>query len=124
MTKALKLPLGVTKDGGAATIEGDDVSHQLILTALSDNDNDNAFQQGIGLGSGAIFEQPNAAIRGKILRRLLAIFRDFERAKRFKLVRSSLTIAEVKGQGETNVEFSYFDLETDEVKTFRRRFQR
>ena len=48
--KGIKIPVGASKSGGAATITGDENDKQIISVALGSTDNENAFQQEISLG--------------------------------------------------------------------------
>jgi len=120
MPKGLKIPVGVDAHGGAAMYEGDSMNTQIIKTALSDCDNENAFQQGLGLGSGMIFDVDDNTVRAKIMRRLDAIFTQFERDIRFRLMKH--TVEWTSADGELNLEFQYLDIESDERKTFAKTF--
>lgn len=101
--------------------ESDEDADKTIRLALADNDNDNAFQQGIGLGLDAVFSTRTSGFRARVLARLFRIFAEFERAKLFKLDRSSLTWS-TNVQGEQSLEFRYINLESDETETFSKTF--
>ena len=120
MPKGLKIPVGVDVHGGAAMLDGDQMNTQDIKTALSDCDNENAFQQEVGLGSGMIFDVDDNTIRARIMRKVEAIFSKFEREIRFRLLRH--TIEWTSGDGELNLEFQYLDIESDETNTFAKTF--
>jgi hypothetical protein len=120
MGRGLQLPIGVGPGGGSVVIDGDEQAAKIIWTALSDCDNDNAFQQDIGLGVDMVFDVQSPESRGKILRRLYAIFRDFERNNLYSLVRSSVKWRDNPAMQETELEFNFVNLESDELSTFRR----
>lgn len=118
MATGLKLPVGVDGSGGAALIDGDAQDSKILSIALGDDDNDNAFQQNIGLGSFMIFEQPGDRTNALVRQRIKAIFRDFRAEQRFKLVNDSIEFKDEDEQGEFSVEFKFINLESDEEKTF------
>lgn len=122
MSSGLRIPVGVNRQGGTSTVEGDDQADKIIRLALSDNDSDNAFQQGIGLGSAAIFSLRNPSFRSLVSVKLTEIFEAFERARLFKLVRTSLRF-EAGGPGEQIVRFDFINLESDEVQSFSKSFK-
>lgn len=123
MAKGLALPVGVTSAGGARLSERDEHADQIIFTALSDNDNRNAFQQDLGLGIDMIFGVESAALRAQILRRITNIFRTFEQLELFKLVSESIEFNSNPGTGDLDLTFKYINLESDEVKLFSRTLQ-
>lgn len=120
MPKGLKIPVGVDQHGGAAMVEADDANKQVIMTSLSDCDNENAFQQHLGLGSGMIFNISDFPLRAKILRKVDTIFRQFQTDKRFKLLKD--TIEWSSSEAELRLEFKYHDIESDSTKTFTKVF--
>jgi len=120
MARSLKIPLGVDASGGAAMVESDDLNTQLIMTALSDCDNENAFQQELGLGPEMIFDLSDPGARAKILRRVYQIFDNFEAQHRFRLLRE--TIRWETEDGDLSLHFTYHDLESDELKPFAKTF--
>lgn len=118
MATGLKLPVGVDGSGGAAVLSGDAEDAKILSVALGDDDNDNAFQQDIGLGSFMIFEMPGDRTNALVRQRIQSIFRDFRAAQRFRLVSESIEFKEEAEQGESSIEFKYINLESDEEKTF------
>lgn len=118
MATGLALPVGVDGGGGAALVDADAQDSKILSMALGDDDNDNAFQQNIGLGSFMIFEQPGDRTNALVRQRIKAIFRNFRAAQRFRLVSDSIEFKEEDEQGEFSVEFKYINLESDEEKTF------
>ena len=121
MAKGLRLPLGVNARGAGATVKEQNQAKKIIWLALSDLDNENAFQQEIGLAPTFIFGLPGVAFRSFIQRRLIDIFKDFEDLRLFKLIRSTIRFSR-EVDGEEVVTFKYIDLETDEEQLFEKRF--
>lgn len=118
----LALPITATRVGRSARDEGDDHAAKILMIALSDCDNDNAFQQDRGLGSSMVFEVSTESLKAKILARIRTVFDDLERALLFKLVESSIQWSEGPVQGELTMSLRYIDLESDEQKTFAQTF--
>jgi len=123
MTTGLALPVGVDKTGGAALVSGEDNDQKLIYTALSDCDNENAFQQDIGLGGDIVFDVNDSKIRARVLRKLIAIFDDFETNHKYKLLTESIEWEESTPEGVLVLKFKYLNLETDETSSFKQFFQ-
>jgi hypothetical protein len=122
MARGLYMPVGVNPSGGAALIDGDDNDAKIIKMALSSDNNENAFQQDIGLGESMVFDLNDQALRAKIRRRLLKIFENFERQKRYKLKKDTIKWEENTVDQELALTFKYVNLESDEEKPFRRVF--
>jgi len=118
----LKVPVGVNPSGGAALVDGDINDAKIIKLALSSDDNENAFQQDIGLGTGMIFDISDSVLRSQIQRRVIRLFQNFQTQKRFKLLRDTLKWSENATQQELILEFRYVNLESDEEVFFRRAF--
>jgi len=121
MAKGLKLPVGVDATGGTAMVEGEDNNKQVIFTALSDCDNENAFQQALGLGTDMIFDINDPIARADILRKVTSLFQEFEALHRFKLLTDTVRWTHEK-EGQLTLEFIYHDLESDEQKPFAKSF--
>lgn len=121
MTTGLRIPVGVNTHGGAATVSGDSQFQKIIGLVLADLDNENAFQQNIGLGQGMIFDPALASFRGKVRQLVISIFADFEKLKLFKLVTSSIRFEDT-AEGEQTLNLEYINLESDEVETFKKPF--
>jgi len=119
--KGIALPVGPNNHGGIRTVQGDQQAQKIIGLALSDLDNDNAFQQNIGLGVGLIFDPSSPTFRAKVRERLVTIFDDFERKALFKLVRRSIRWTKAV-EGEQTLEFSYINLESDSSSNFDKTF--
>jgi len=119
MARGLKLPAGVNKRGGAALVEGDEEAMQIIKTALGDCSSEHAYQQDIGLGEDMVFDIGDPVFRGRVLRRLNQIFRQFEALDRFKLMTHTIKWTENPAEQEQILEFKYLDLETDVEETFK-----
>lgn len=118
MAKGLRIPIGVDSAGRTATVEGDEQASKIIMLALGDNDNENAFQQEMGLGQKVIFDPNDGGARAVVLQRLYALFTAFETDKLYSLDRS--TIKWTRADGDLILEFKYINLESDQVVTFRR----
>lgn len=118
MATGLRLPVGVDGSGGAALVSADAQDAKILSMALGDDENDNAFQQNIGLGEFMIFELPGDRTNALVLQRVKAIFRDFRAAQRFKLIPESIILRDEDEQGEFSIEFKFINLESDEEKTF------
>lgn len=103
-------------------IESDELNHQLIAISLTDDENENAFQQQIGLGEAMIFGQDTPALRAQILRRLFTIFLDFETRKTFQLVRETIEWSKDTENGDLILKFYYIDLESDQPQFFKKAF--
>jgi len=103
--------LGVDSSGHGATVVDRDQDDKIISTALTGNDNSNAFQLEPGLGNDMVFDPLDAAVRGRILIRLRAVFADFQIQNRYKLLED--TISWDSDDGELTLRFRYHNLETD-----------
>lgn len=124
MPRGLRMPVGVDGTGGAALVESEDNDTKIIYLALGSGHNENAFQQEIALGDDMIFDLADPALKARILRRVNRIFDDFVRLKRYKLVRDSVRFKEDPANQELSLEFKYINLESDEERTFSRKFTR
>ena len=118
MVTGLRIPVGVDGTGGAALTSGDEQDRKIIMTALGDNENENAFHQDIGLGSLMIFDVDAPDVQTQVLRRVRRIFRDFRTQQRFKLIEGSVEFKK-EAVGELTLEFKYINLESDEERTFK-----
>ena len=123
MPKGLKIPFGVDKTGGLAVAESEEQNQNVIFCALADCDNDNAFQQDLGIGTDMIFDLQDERVRARIIGRVLDAFDTFEAQHRFKLRTDSIRWTEDGETGELKLEFLYHDLESDEEQAFARNFQ-
>lgn len=122
MPRGLALPVRVAPWGGVLLIEGDDNDHKIIALALGSDDNENAFQQDIGLGESMIFDVNDPQLRGRIVAKIRAIFRRFETQKRYRLLGETMRWNPGEA-GELTLEFKYINLESDETKTFSRSYR-
>lgn len=121
MAKGVAVPVGVDSTGRLRTVSRDENASKTIYLALGDNDNDNAFQQRIGLGADHIFGIDSKNFRAGIVAQLYSIFAVFEREKLFSLQQQ--TVRWDKGEaGEQVLSFKYINMESDEVTTFARTF--
>jgi len=118
----LKLPVGVNSSGGAALEDGDSQDGKIIMMALGSDDNENAFQQGIGLGDSMVFDTSDPSVRGRISGRIRQLFRSFQTQRRFRLFPASLSWEQNSETQDLTLSFRYLNLETDEVNTFSRTY--
>lgn len=124
MPKGIALPVRPAPWGGVLTVEGDDNDTKIITLALMSDDNENAFQQNIGLGDDMIFDVSDPTLRGALVNRIRNIFRRFETQKRYRLVGDTLRWRESdETPGEMILEFKYINLESDDPKDFKRTFR-
>ena len=118
MATGLRIPVGVDGTGGAALTTGDAQDRKIIMTALGDNENENAFQQNIGLGSFMVFDVDAPDVQSNVLRQVRRIFRVFRAKQRFKLIEGSVEFKK-EAEGELTLEFKYINLESDEERPFK-----
>jgi len=125
MPKGLAIPIRATPHGGIQTVEGSANDDKIIRAALGPDENDNAFQQDIGLGQRMIFGIADDALRGGIMERLRLVFERFRRQRRYDLIRSSVRFyapGDPEGtgkEGEMVLEFRYLSLEANEERLFK-----
>jgi hypothetical protein len=124
MPKGLAIPVGVNPSGGARLVEGDDNDVKIIKLALGSDENENAFQQNIGLGKGMVFEISDETLRARVQRRLVEVFRRFEAQKRYILRTSTIKWEENPATGDLTLSFKFVNLESDDEKDFRQAFNR
>lgn len=117
MPVGLAIPVGVGTNGGVRLALGSDHDEQIIRTAMGDDNNENAFQQDIGLGVGAVFDASDALTQAKIMARLRNVFKRFEAQKRFRLLENSIKWKR-GNEGELILEFKYINLEADDSRFF------
>ncbi len=117
MPVGLAIPVGVGSNGSALLSEGSDNDQKIIMLALGDDTNENAFQQDIGMGIGPIFDINDTLTKAKVMSKLADIFQKFELQKRYRLREDS--IRWTTSEGEVALEFVYFCLESDDTKDFK-----
>lgn len=122
MPVGLAIPIGPDQAGGSRVIDGDEQDLKLIKISLSDGDNTNAFQQDVPLGADMVFNIEDARSKARIIRKIVEIFRGFQREKRFELKRETIKFGSGAEPGEVELEFRFLNLESDEPKIFRRTF--
>lgn len=120
--RGLDIPIGVNRRGSSRTVTSDANDRKVISTALSDNNNDHAYQQDPGLGADFIFGMNDETVRGIIIQRLRDVFADFERQNRYRLKSDSAVWSQ--DEGDLILQFDYFNIETDEPKHFTGSLQR
>jgi hypothetical protein len=124
MPRGLAIPVGVNTSGGARTVVGDENDSKILKLGLGDDENDNAYQQGIGLGTGMIFDTLDVGQRAQLTQNILDLFVRWEAQKRYKLRSNTVRWEEEPESGDLILVFKYVSLEADEERLFRRRFVR
>lgn len=122
MPAGLKVPVGVNAGGGAATVEGDDNDTKIIKLALMSDDNENAFQQNIGLGEEMIFDLSTPTSKSKIAVKIKRIFAKFQAEKRYKLLNNTIKWIDDSEDQTVTLQFRYLNLESDEPQTYEQKF--
>lgn len=122
MATGLAIPVGVNTSGGGRLVSGDENNDKTIRLALGDDDNENAFQQNVGLGAGMIFGISDQTQQASITRRLFEIFRRFEAQKRFILQRNTIKWTSDPTNQTLTLEFKYLDIESEVIKDFEQNF--
>lgn len=120
MAMGINLPIRIAPSGGVMLVDSDDNDNKIISLALGSDDNENAFNQDIGLGLDLVYAIPSPHVRGQIIGGLRKIFARFTAQKRYKLIPSTIKWEEVTENQELTLEFKYLNLESDEIKTFSR----
>jgi inorganic pyrophosphatase len=124
MPTGLRIPIGATPSGGLALTDGEENDRKIIIAALGSDENENAFQQGIGLGADMIFDFSDVTVRARIIRKVVEIFRRFEAQKRYRLRQDAVNWAEDAENQETILSFKYVNLEQDDERLFRQAYDR
>ena len=122
MSTGLKIPISVNPIGGVALVNGDDNDNKIIKLALSDDDNENAFNQDIGLGADMIFDINAPTSKSKIMVRIQRIFSKFRTEKRYKLLKNTIAWTDDSENQVTSLSFRYLNLESDEEQTYEQKF--
>lgn len=123
MARGLKIPVGADLTGRTAMVEKDDENTKILFAALSDCENEHAFQQDLGITNLMIFNISDPRARARILARVIRIFEKFEAVHRYKLRTDTIRWTSPPDSGELILEFLYHDLESDEEKPFARVFR-
>jgi hypothetical protein len=126
MPKGLAMPVGVSPTGGALLVEGSENDNKIVMLALGDDSNDNAFEQDRGLGVAMLFDFNDPAARPQIMSRLRRVFDRFKLQKRYELVEDSITWLtnyedKTVEEGSLVLEFRYLSLEANEERLLRTR---
>ncbi len=122
MPVGLNVPLGVNAAGGIALVDGDINDAKIIKLALGSDHNENAFQQDIGLGEDMVFDINDPPTRGRIQRRIQALFASFETQKRYALLPRTIKWEVDESQQVLRLEFRYVNLESDQEVLFQTNF--
>ncbi len=123
MATGLAVPVGVDSGGGARLESGSDNSDKIVKLGLGSDENENAFQQDIGVGIGMIFDVNDPTLRARIMGRIFDVFRRFEAQNRFRLRQNTIRWEENPTEGELILIFLYVDLESDDERLFRQNFR-
>lgn len=120
MPTGLRIPVGVNKSGGAAVETNEaEQNRKLITLALSEGDDNNAFQK-LGGFRELIFQIKNAGVRARAetrLRQILAKYSD-----RIQLSTDQPIEFVTDNANEIELRFSYIDLLTNRVQDFQQKF--
>lgn len=108
----ISIPLQAS-NGRLRIVRGDDLSIQTIATALGEGDHINAFRLDEALGASMIFENVEGEKRSTILAKVRAIFDEFERQNRFRLIPESVRFDSEVGEQEIRLLLMFYDLESD-----------
>ena len=122
MPVGLSIPVGVGSSGGAKLSTGDDNDHKIIMLALGSDDNDNAFQQNIGLGEDIVFDIANESVQATITRRLIEMFRRFQAQQRYILRTETISWDYDSANQVMFLSFKYVQVESDKEQEFRQQF--
>ena len=122
MATGLGMPVGVNNGGGARLESGDENNDKIVRLALGEDDNENAFQQNIGLGAAQVFGIADQQLQAQVTRRLFEVFRRFRAQKRFILRENTIKWETNSAEQELTLFFKYVDIESDEEKDFRQGF--
>jgi hypothetical protein len=122
MPSGISLPVRANLGGGLSIASGNEQDRNVISLALASNDNENAFQQSIGLGQDMIFEINDPAARADKLAKLRRVFDRFERLKRFKLIENTIRWDDGAVDGESVLAFKYIALESDSIRDFDQKY--
>lgn len=122
MATGLAVPMGVNNGGGARVVSGDENDDKIIRLALGDDDNENAFQQNIGLGAAQVFGLADETTQAQVLRRLFEVFRRFQAQKRYILRENTIKWSRDETKQDLILEFKYVSIESTEEKDFRQSF--
>jgi hypothetical protein len=99
-------------------VSSDANDQKIISLALSSDENENPFQQSIGLGDFMVFGPNDPGARGPILRRLTEVFRRFEAQRRYRLVEESIRWGGDSATQEMSLGFRFLNLESDQESDF------
>ena len=124
MPTGLAVPMRASQSGGMALVDGDTNDSKIIRCALGSDDNENAFQQNIGMGEEMVFDIADPSSRSRITRRLVEIFRRFEAQQRYILRPNTIQWEQDSTNQVTTLSFLYLQIESDQEQEFRQQFSR
>lgn len=123
MATGIAVPVGVNEAGGVRLSTGSENSDKIVKLALASDENENAFQQNIGLGIGMIFDINDPTLRARIMGRIFDVFRRFEAQRRYRLRQNTIRWEENPAEQELILTFQYVDLEADDERLFRQDYR-
>jgi len=122
MPTGLKIPVGVDKSGGAAIETNESAqTKKLLLLALSENDDDNPFQD-VGIDEDLIFQVKSPGTRARAERKINRVLERF--FDRIRLAPDTPIQFKEDAEGEIEISFSYVDLLTNKTEEFQATFVR
>jgi hypothetical protein len=110
MAQGLSLPVRAFR-GRAALSSGSEKNDQVISLCILDGDNNNPFNDDVGL-TAPIFKLDSASVRAQVELRIKTHFDRLYYANRIRLLKIEFT--DVNQEGDLRVNVRYIDLETDE----------
>jgi hypothetical protein len=119
MAQGMRLPIEVTKRGGARLVEGLQCLWQYLVTAFSPNQSENPYQD-LPLMDEVLFSPKNKALAGLIKSKTTEIFASFEEEGLVKLAARNPISLDYSRAGKVDLVIRYVDLETDEELEIRR----
>ena len=121
MATGLKVPVGVSKSGGAS-LESDSSKQnkKILLLALSEGGDNNPFQK-LGIGN-LIFKIKDVATRAQVQREIQKVVNQL--SDRIVLLPDEPITFKEDVEGELEVSIKYIDIETNKVEEFTPKFTR
>lgn len=119
----IQVPFSSSATGGVRILEGDEYLLQLVRTLCGDGDSDNPFNDGAGVGAGAIFQNvSDFAWKAKVRQEIEDVFKVLQKANLAKL--RGIEIGPTADASEYAVIVAFLSIETNttlEVDTSVRR---
>jgi hypothetical protein len=112
MATGLALPVGA-QQGRASLASGEDQLQKILLTALADCDNENPYQQGLGIDTSVVFDINDYETQAYIRRHISEVFSRFEAEGRARLQSGSPNFAIDSETQELVATINYVNLKTN-----------